>query len=161
MSYLWLYRDISGEVIWVYSHPPFMAEDGRWNKLVNIGGLATGLTIEDATILKWATNYLACAKAWRIRMDNITNIDDFRPHAGGPAKCMNCKHEWEAITLKSKIHELECPECLHLTGEMIGQFIPSTLFQCGCGCELFYLTANGYMCPVCGDEKTAKELHNG
>ena len=42
-------------------------------------------------------------------MDNVINIDDYRPHSNARMKC-DCGKEWIA-TYPSQCTELECPEC--------------------------------------------------
>lgn len=68
----------------------------------------------------------------------------------GIAFCIDCRHEWLAVSEK---HEwLECPECGLIKGRFKYQFEPHAdpLWECLCGNNLFFATRAGYFCPNCG-----------
>lgn len=52
---------------------------------------------------------LPITKAMR---DNITHLDDLKPHFNGLAMCVACKKRWIATVVKdTSLFKLECPEC--------------------------------------------------
>lgn len=75
------------------------------------------------------------------------------PHLVGKARCMACKHEWEAVA-PSGTADLECPSC----GLVRGQWIyPHTLdkgqliFTCNtCGGTNFAIQRHRAFCVGCG-----------
>lgn len=74
-------------------------------------------------------------------------------HSSGPAFCLQCAHEWEAVAETGAV-QLECPSCKTMKGlfkypSFFGS--PDTLIRtCGCGNQLFYITPQGHLCPNCG-----------
>ena len=81
---------------------------------------------------------------------NVVHVN-FTPgkHGAGPAKCMGCKHTWEAVVPVGTT-ELGCPACGAWKGILCGLYMPAVVLECECGCDLFYLTIDGPMCPNCG-----------
>lgn len=76
----------------------------------------------------------------------------------GPAKCFNCKHEWEAIVPFDARMEamLECPACGQQKGCLFHIYVPqkqeSYMICVDCGCELFYVLEDGRaLCVNCGE----------
>lgn len=81
-------------------------------------------------------------------------IEFKKPETGwnltGPAKCMSCKHEWEAVVPVGTISGLECCECGRFTGVMTHQAVSDTTWECKCGCDLFRITPENVFCASCG-----------
>jgi len=70
----------------------------------------------------------------------------------GEAFCFSCDHTW-AVTAPTGTKELECPGCKRHTGRFKFEFVPpegTTVWQCRCGNQLFYMTPAGHLCPSCG-----------
>lgn len=73
-------------------------------------------------------------------------------HGVGPAFCLGCGHEWEAVAPTGTV-QLECPACRTLKGHWKFEFAPPAgqlVRQCDCRNQLFYLTPDGHMCANCG-----------
>lgn len=72
-------------------------------------------------------------------------------HLSGPAVCMACKHEWEAVVPVGTI-ELECPNCHIHKGLLKYGCEPTTAWVCGCGCHVFMLSGESHemICWNCG-----------
>ena len=70
----------------------------------------------------------------------------------GPARCMHCQHEWEAVSPEGVIDCLECPACRLPTGVRKGMCEPEkgVRWVCTCGCDLFYILVHGCQCLMCG-----------
>lgn len=76
--------------------------------------------------------------------------DEMEEHNVGRAKCLACRHEWEAIAPVGTIW-LECPACTLERGRFIAQTQRDGLhWACNCGCDLFYINETGTYCPNCG-----------
>lgn len=78
------------------------------------------------------------------------NSDD--RHISGKAHCLHCGYEWEAVAPEGTTW-LACPECTALKG--IFKYPPCVpegglVRECQCGNQLFYLTPEGHLCPMCG-----------
>ncbi len=97
-------------------------------------------------------------------MSNVISIDANKPHLGGPARCLSCRHEWHAVVVagsEQSVGGLECPSCSLSKGEFIHNAAPtdSTLiFQCNCGYDMFFVTLDGVFCPGCGARHNAGDL---
>lgn len=73
------------------------------------------------------------------------------PHLQGKARCVACKHEWQAVAPHGTTW-LECPECHIFRGRFVGQCErDEPHWHCNCGNDLFYATARGFYCPNCGE----------
>lgn len=86
-------------------------------------------------------------------MGNVTDINDYKPHLSGEAKCMHCAHEWVAVSPVGEHSGFECPSCSLFKGVFVGESLPEPdqpFWQCNCGCDVFSLTPNGAMCRNCG-----------
>jgi hypothetical protein len=89
-------------------------------------------------------------------MGEVRSLDDHRPHVTGPAICLGCKHKWIAVRLSKEEawdESFECPECHLFKGVPEGLFSPSvgsTRFVCPCGCDIFFVLKDWYMCRNCG-----------
>lgn len=73
------------------------------------------------------------------------------PHGTGAARCLQCGHEWLA-TAPAGVVWLECPECHTDKGTFKGNCYPhdGLIWVCNCGNELFLITPDGELCPICG-----------
>jgi hypothetical protein len=70
----------------------------------------------------------------------------------GVARCLDCKHEWEAIAHHEAVW-LECPKCSLEKGRFVGSHIlaeGTDQWVCRCDNDLFFITPNGCFCPNCG-----------
>lgn len=76
------------------------------------------------------------------------------PHREGPAKCLTCEHTWHAVAPVGVVW-FECP-CCHLEhGKFEGACIPAgACWHCDCGNSVFYITEDGFECPMCGSSWT-------
>jgi Zn finger protein HypA/HybF involved in hydrogenase expression len=85
-------------------------------------------------------------------MNNVINLDEARPHLSGKARCLDCKHEWEAVAPLGATW-LQCPGCSLFRGRFIGEILRDKLlhYTCNCGNDLFYVTLDGTYCPNCGE----------
>lgn len=89
-------------------------------------------------------------------MADIINLSMAREarmrHLRGPARCLSCRHEWEAVTPEGCIASLECPACALFTGVLQGVSQPENgvCFVCNCGCDLYYILPDGLQCLRCG-----------
>lgn len=75
----------------------------------------------------------------------------------GKARCLHCRHEWQAVTPVGKVAGLECPECNLSKGVMVGLVGPADeelIWKCECGCKVFYLTPGTVNCLNCGASQT-------
>ena len=74
------------------------------------------------------------------------------PSLRGPARCLHCFNEWEAVTPEGIVASLECPECHLYKGILQGVMEPEgdTRWVCHCGCDLFYIVTSGLQCLMCG-----------
>lgn len=85
-------------------------------------------------------------------MTNVVNLDDHRPHAGGPALCLECRHEWHAVAPVGVL-SFECPQCGTSKGCWMGVCIPAEktpIYTCECGNDLFFVLMDGTLCAKCG-----------
>lgn len=75
------------------------------------------------------------------------------PHLRGPARCLACAHQWEAVAPEGTIMGLECPTCRLFRGVFEGLTEPEhgRRWVCHCGCDVFYiLPTDGCQCLMCG-----------
>ena len=92
-------------------------------------------------------------------MNNIIPVL-FNKHNAGPAKCLQCGAEWDAIAPKDTV-SLECPECGTLKGVWKGFFdTPEPSFVCDCGNDLFFVGKQGIKCCKCGTDTNYSDLCN-
>lgn len=69
----------------------------------------------------------------------------------GPARCVACASEWEAVSQVGVVSHLECPTCHRECGVRLGLCEPQgARWVCHCGNELFYLLPDGCQCLLCG-----------
>ena len=84
-------------------------------------------------------------------LDFISAKKERDPHISGQARCMDCKHEWQAVA-PVDTWWLECPSCSLPKGRFIGTFQKSDRhWTCHCGNDLFHVAPAGIYCPNCGD----------
>jgi hypothetical protein len=72
------------------------------------------------------------------------------PHRQGEARCLNCKHKWQAVA-PIGVTGLECPNCG--TGQGLFDGLSCTQFpqwSCACGEMVFFIDVNGPYCAHCG-----------
>lgn len=70
-------------------------------------------------------------------------------HKSGPARCMNCKHEWIA-TSPIGVVDLECPRCSTFQGVFTGVTkSEGAQWQCKCGEWTFFIDDMGPYCAHC------------
>lgn len=83
--------------------------------------------------------------------DNVIDIRSRQPHMTGQAICLHCKKEWQAVA-EVGVTQLECPECGLYKGVYRTLTIPvdKPLWQCQCGCHMFYITESHAYCGLCG-----------
>ncbi|MGH8446879.1 MAG: hypothetical protein ACREVL_16525 [Solimonas sp.] len=79
------------------------------------------------------------------------------PHLSGPARCMQCSHQWVAVAPVGTVW-LECPACHCVKGVFEGAVGPGqddAQWRCACGGYLFYISkAHGVCCCQCGKPAT-------
>lgn len=85
----------------------------------------------------------------------VVPVDDEQevPHMTGTAVCLDCKHEWVAVSpLDTKW--LECPSCTLVRGRY-KYFTErgSAHWNCPCGNDLFHVTPEYVYCPNCGQDQ--------
>jgi len=86
------------------------------------------------------------------RNQKVFYADAYRkePHRTGFATCLQCRHEWVAIS-PAGVAQLECPECQTMNGIWHSVIIPEgPVWQCGCGSDIFWIVSTGLMCLNCG-----------
>jgi len=55
--------------------------------------------------------------------DNITNLDDHRPHQTSYVACLDCGKDWIAVAPVDTFH-FECPDCRKLSGVVVDPRCP-------------------------------------
>lgn len=69
----------------------------------------------------------------------------------GTARCMACKHEWEAVAPVGTVSGLECPGCGSMKGCYLHEIIDGDdLYVCNCGNDLMRINSAGCYCANCG-----------
>jgi DNA-directed RNA polymerase subunit RPC12/RpoP len=52
-------------------------------------------------------------------VSNVVEIDEYRPHVTGIARCEECSQEWVAVILLASADKpLECPNCGQMQGRL-------------------------------------------
>lgn len=93
-------------------------------------------------------------------MGKVIELDAYRPHASGPAKCVGCGHSWVAVALLG-VYRLTCPACSLEKGVWYGLHAgnPDTPhWACTCGNNLFTVEDDRIVCARCGIETYLSEL---
>lgn len=98
------------------------------------------------------------------------NMDEAAPSLTGPARCISCGHEWQAVTVRGAPHVncdgapgLECPQCKSEKGVLTQfvQYTDVTSWHCNfCRSYLFsiILAKDDTVCLACA---CCGELTNG
>jgi hypothetical protein len=91
-------------------------------------------------------------------MGKIVLLSDYRPHTAGKARCLDCRHEFEAVAAIGATW-LECPQCGLMRGRYIyGVERSDPHWKCDCGNTLFsiYYSQSGsaVVCNNCGVHQT-------
>jgi hypothetical protein len=78
--------------------------------------------------------------------------DPIDPHMTGEARCLSCKHIWQAVAPIGATW-LECPSCMLMRGRFIYpiEHNEGLRWSCDCGNDLFFVTPDGIYCPNCGE----------
>jgi len=83
-------------------------------------------------------------------MGELHDIAEAKPHAAGRARCLDCRHEWQAVAPVG-VRWLECPSCSLERGRFIAQHErEGPHWYCGCGNDVFQVMPAGVYCPNCG-----------
>jgi Zn finger protein HypA/HybF involved in hydrogenase expression len=84
---------------------------------------------------------------------SVVRIEDRRPHLGGPARCLECRHEWIAVApIGTTV--LECPACHADKGARLAMIEhDGPHWTCVCGNALFFVMPERIYCPNCGLEQ--------
>jgi Zn finger protein HypA/HybF involved in hydrogenase expression len=93
-------------------------------------------------------------------MSNVISIQEKMPHNSGPAKCLNCNHEFVAVAPVGAV-SFECPSCLLHKAVFAGVACPpedDLVFRCNCGNENFNVLTYGVFCIQCGLSHHFKDL---
>lgn len=75
--------------------------------------------------------------------------------ANGAARCLACKHEWQAVAPRST-DWLECPTCTMVKGRFVYHYVPREgreKWECACGNDLLNVLRDGVFCPACGADQ--------
>lgn len=73
------------------------------------------------------------------------------PHCTGAARCLDCRHEWQAVAPLATTW-MQCPACTLLRGRFVNPVhTDADHWHCNCGNDLFHVDRNGIYCPNCGD----------
>lgn len=86
-------------------------------------------------------------------MAEIAELDAYRPHNTGQAKCLCCGNTWVAVAPTGQIDGLECQKCGTFKGVLLGlcNIENEDHWQCNCGCFVFAVAkASGIYCINCG-----------
>lgn len=83
------------------------------------------------------------------------------PHSQGEAKCIDCKHTWQAVIATADYHAndnwMECPACSLMKGRFYREFVRGSLhWTCHCGGDLFHINDKFIYCANCGREQNFK-----
>ena len=74
------------------------------------------------------------------------------PHIKGEARCLVCKHEWQAVA-PAGTYQLECPECKLHKGVFVALACSAddqAIWKCNCGGIYYEARPHGLLCIVCG-----------
>lgn len=90
-------------------------------------------------------------------MSDVIDITDRLPYHRGLAKCLQCKHEWQAVVpVVGGTSGFECPSCGFYKGVFAGLFDPPSdtpIWTCPCGCDTFKITPDIILCVLCGKKE--------
>jgi hypothetical protein len=74
-------------------------------------------------------------------------------HLTGPARCMGCGHEWQAVAPVGTVDNLECSQCRGFLGILVYPVMPESYWVCGeCNCHIFAVSgiSKEILCYRCG-----------
>ena len=94
-------------------------------------------------------------------MSNVVDITSRQPHMSGPARCLSCKHTWEAVTPVGVYDSIPCPACELHKGELTANIVPpddANVWTCRCGNDLFFVHEDCIQCRLCGVSTLFDEL---
>lgn len=87
-------------------------------------------------------------------MGDVIDLDAQRPHAQGPARCLQCGHTWHAVVPEAAGRlptRMDCPACACHTGVWDGLFNQhGPIWVCECDNDAFTITPAGAVCLRCG-----------
>lgn len=85
---------------------------------------------------------------------NKSASQDDGKHLSGPARCIECRHEWEAVAPVGT-YELQCPQCSSMKGIFVWSVDEDGLDRwiCHCGADAFMVLRDAIMCYRCGTEQ--------
>ena len=84
-------------------------------------------------------------------MSSVVELDEYRPHNSGKARCLTCSHEHVAVAPVG-VTWMECPACHTFKATWVGACQRDGLeWQCKCGNDLFHVKPEGTYCPHCGE----------
>ncbi len=76
--------------------------------------------------------------------------EKFEPHLTGKARCAVCQHEHVAVA-PIGVEWMECPSCGLNKTRFVHDALPDeSIWQCGCGCDVFRIVPSGTFCIHCG-----------
>lgn len=81
--------------------------------------------------------------------EKVIDIRSKLPHMQGKAFCLECKHEWQAVS-EIGVYGLTCPKCECGKGVYKNIVAPEEGWICICGNALFFITKKGCLCSYCG-----------
>lgn len=99
-------------------------------------------------------------------MSNVVDLAARRPHLVGGARCLHCKHTWNAVTPIGVYDKLQCPTCSLFTGvraTLINVPEGAGHFVCTCENYVYELSTAGPLCILCGNIAVGymREFGNG
>lgn len=83
---------------------------------------------------------------------DVVELDSYRPHLSGEARCLECSHTWVAVAPVGTVM-LYCPNCKTDKGVLRYRTEKESglVWRCNCGCDVFMLYDVGApMCVRCG-----------
>lgn len=81
----------------------------------------------------------------------VIGIETARPHLSGPARCLDCKHEFVAVAPVGT-YCMTCPSCGADKAARFSMIDPPTdVWVCNCGNQFMLILFGGQVfCPNCG-----------
>lgn len=88
-----------------------------------------------------------------------TEANDDDPYMHGPAICIGCRHEWEAVAPLGAT-QLECPCCGSFKGVWKHPAVDASrpIWECQCGNEFFAIHDDRIVCAACGIPQRFPEI---
>ena len=95
-----------------------------------------------------------------IRVGEVIQLTDYQVATKtGPAKCLHCKYEWQAVA-PAGVQDLQCPACLTMRGVFIYFCAKQDeeVKMCHiCNNTFFQITLTGTLCINCGYYQAKEE----